>query len=79
MSVRDWVWGWNTVLEVWLEQRPEGFAGAERIVVAGNAGGVVATLSLIGTIIGPGGQPEALARTMIRELALEEQQRSGGG
>lgn len=38
-----------------LEQRfRETFKAAERLLVAGNAGGVVATLSLIGTTLGSG-------------------------
>ena len=57
MDDLGWVKKQRNLLIMWVSTRPEGFAGAERIIVAGNAGGVVATLSLMGTIIGRGGNP----------------------
>ena len=60
MEVPDWVIKRRSLLILWVSKRPESFVGAERIVVAGNAGGVVATLSLIGTMIGSGGSPSTV-------------------
>ncbi len=54
MNAPSWLQNLNLNMASWWTGR---YAGAERIVVAGNASGVVATLSLMGTIIGSGGVP----------------------